>query len=837
MVFAGSARAQVTNYAVVPNTNSGNVSVIDTVNSTTVGTASVGGHPNCSAMTKDGRFAYVTTRDGGTVKKIDLSNATVSRTITVGGTAICVAISPDERTAYVTNWTGPQVQVLDLTTDADTGITIPVGTLPHGLAITPDGTRLYVANLASNTVTAIDTATYAAIATIPVATSPIAVFVRRDGLKVYVAANGAGGKVAKIDVATNTVDTTIAVSPGANALDESMDGQWIYSADYQTGKIDVISTATDAVTTFSIGTALTGVAFTPDGQHAWVMDRTLNRITRLSNLSAPSADANITVGAAPAGLTPFLGPNLIVGPGPLAISGDADLVAGGFGTDYVDFNGGTLQLQGDWTSTRTVSLLMIGGTIDTNGATATLTGGTVGNGWLFKKGSGRLILSGTAQHPSTAVQGGVLQFDGMHIKPITATGLIAGSGTIDSADVFGPGGVAPGGASTTGILTAVGVVTFHTGSTFAVRLNGPTAGTDYDRLVTYGGAVLNDATLNVTLGYMPTGGTTFTILTNASGTFNGLPEGSIVTVSGQTFHLTYHGGSGSDVQLQFDGAPALSSLSNVTRAGSLPPVSVPVSFTVVDDLSMPVMMTATSSNQTLVPNANLGISMVCTTGTLIIMPAIGQSGSTTITLTASDGLHTVQQSFLFTITNAPPTITGLGDHTIDAGASLGPLSFTIGDDLKLPDALVLSATSSNTTLLPNVDLVLGGSGATRTLTATPALGVSGTTQITVSAFDGIQTTTARFNLSVGEPPTYFLAEGSTGSFFDTDILLANPNTIAAPVTLTFYKDDGTTVVQSKTCRPRHARPCTSGTLPDSKPRRFRPRWRRWPRCRWWSNGR
>ena len=30
--------------------------------------------------------------------------------------------------------------------------------------------------------------------------------------------------------------------------------------------------------------------------------------------------------------------------------------------------------------------------------------------------------------------------------------------------------------------------------------------------------------------------------------------------------------------------------------------------------------------------------------------------------------------------------------------------------------------------------------------------------------------------------TYTMAEGATGSFFDTDILLANPNSVAAPVT-------------------------------------------------------
>jgi hypothetical protein len=38
--------------------------------------------------------------------------------------------------------------------------------------------------------------------------------------------------------------------------------------------------------------------------------------------------------------------------------------------------------------------------------------------------------------------------------------------------------------------------------------------------------------------------------------------------------------------------------------------------------------------------------------------------------------------------------------------------------------------------------------------------------------------------------TYYLAEGATGDFFDLDVLVANPNTAAAPVTLSFLTPDG-----------------------------------------------
>jgi autotransporter-associated beta strand protein len=44
------------------------------------------------------------------------------------------------------------------------------------------------------------------------------------------------------------------------------------------------------------------------------------------------------------------------------------------------------------------------------------------------------------------------------------------------------------------------------------------------------------------------------------------------------------------------------------------------------------------------------------------------------------------------------------------------------------------------------------------------------------------------------PPTYYLAEGATGDFFDDDVLIANPNNAEAPVTLTFLREGGATVV-------------------------------------------
>lgn len=50
------------------------------------------------------------------------------------------------------------------------------------------------------------------------------------------------------------------------------------------------------------------------------------------------------------------------------------------------------------------------------------------------------------------------------------------------------------------------------------------------------------------------------------------------------------------------------------------------------------------------------------------------------------------------------------------------------------------------------------------------------------------------------PSYYFLSEGATGSFFDEDLVIANPNTVDAPITLTFLTPDGTPIVQDRRAR-------------------------------------
>jgi len=113
------------------------------------------------------------------------------------------------------------------------------------------------------------------------------------------------------------------------------------------------------------------------------------------------------------------------------------------------------------------------------------------------------------------------------------------------------------------------------------------------------------------------------------------------------------------------------------------------------------------------------------------------------------------QSSSVTVTvqaNTAPTISDIAAQSIYAGGNTGALAFTVGDAQTAASSLTLSGTSSNTTLVPNANIVFGGSGASRTVTVTPASGQSGTATITVTVSDGSLTASDTFVLTVVNAP-------------------------------------------------------------------------------------
>jgi hypothetical protein len=197
-------------------------------------------------------------------------------------------------------------------------------------------------------------------------------------------------------------------------------------------------------------------------------------------------------------------------------------------------------------------------------------------------------------------------------------------------------------------------------------------------------------------------------------------------------------------------APVISDLADrvVNEDNSLGPIE----FT-VDDLETPatgLIVTANSSNPVLVPADHIVLGGSGASRTLILIPATNQAGTATITVVVSDGALTASDTFLLTVNavNDVPTLSDIPDLSINEDTATSAILFTIGDVETPAGSLVVSATSSNPALVPAGNIVLGGTGANRTITLSPATNQSGAATITVTVSDGTSSSSDTFLLNV-----------------------------------------------------------------------------------------
>ncbi|MCX6868233.1 MAG: hypothetical protein NTV46_18905, partial [Verrucomicrobia bacterium] len=113
--------------------------------------------------------------------------------------------------------------------------------------------------------------------------------------------------------------------------------------------------------------------------------------------------------------------------------------------------------------------------------------------------------------------------------------------------------------------------------------------------------------------------------------------------------------------------------------------------------------------------------------------------------------HTIAASFAAT-TNTPPTITTVANQNITTNSATPALAFTVGDSTTPPTDLTVTAASSNTTLIPNANVVLGGSAASRTVQVTPAANLTGASTVTLTVSDGSLIASSSFVVTVTAPP-------------------------------------------------------------------------------------
>ena len=285
---------------------------------------SAGTGPTAVAVNPATNKIYVPNSGSGDVTVIDGLNGNATTQVSAGQGPFAVAVNTTSNKAYVTNSTANSVTVIDGITDTTSNVT--VGTTPEGLAINEVTNTIVVANEGSNNVTVINGITNAPLATVPVGRSPVAVGVNSTENNFYVinqgdndvtvidgdtlqpidlirldvgitwdnpgavvvnpltnrifVANQGGNTVSVIDGASGNVIDKVPTGRSPNALDLNLLTNKIYVTNQTDGTVTVIDGNGDTVSdTVSTGSTPSGVAVNPVTNQVYVSNSGSNNVT------------------------------------------------------------------------------------------------------------------------------------------------------------------------------------------------------------------------------------------------------------------------------------------------------------------------------------------------------------------------------------------------------------------------------------------------------------------------------------------------------------------------------------------------------------------------------
>ena len=299
--------AGASSFAYITNSESNNVSVIDTVTNKVTDTISVGFNPMGVVINPNGTRVYVVNTRSNDVSVIDTSKNTVIATVPVESSPQGVAVSPNGKKVYVANRYSNNVSVID--TSANTVVsTVNTGKYPVGVAVSPDGKKIYVTNYGDNTVSIIDSATKAVVTAASVGRGPKEIAVTPDGTKVYVV-NSDSGSISIIDTATNNVIDTVKIGRAPCGVAVNPNGTKVYvtNKDEYFSTVSVIDTATNTVTAkVPVGSDPKGIAVTPDGTKVYVAISLYNTVSVIDT-ATNTVTATMLVGNSPRASGQFIG--------------------------------------------------------------------------------------------------------------------------------------------------------------------------------------------------------------------------------------------------------------------------------------------------------------------------------------------------------------------------------------------------------------------------------------------------------------------------------------------------------------------------------------------------
>jgi YVTN family beta-propeller protein len=221
------------------------VSVVDTATFKRIGRITVGRGPHNVQVSPDGRFAWVTNNGEKPAERDEGHGMPKGEHEAMAGSG--------------------EVWAIDTATDAVIA-KVPVGSHPAHVVLTPDGRFAYVTNGGQNTVTVIDTDAKRAVATVAVGAYPHGARVSPDGRQAYVA-DLKGGTVSVIDTQTHQPVAKIEVGKGPAQVGFTPHGRLAFVSLSEENSVAVIDPrAQKVLRKLAVGTVPIQLYVTPDSR-------------------------------------------------------------------------------------------------------------------------------------------------------------------------------------------------------------------------------------------------------------------------------------------------------------------------------------------------------------------------------------------------------------------------------------------------------------------------------------------------------------------------------------------------------------------------------------------
>lgn len=208
-------------------------------------------------------------------------------------------------------------------------------------------------------------------------------------------------------------------------------------------------------------------------------------------------------------------------------------------------------------------------------------------------------------------------------------------------------------------------------------------------------------------------------------------------------------------------APAVSAITNTNTQED---TAITIPFTASDPEGSALTYSATTSEPSLLPLANILLGGSGVNRTVRLQPGTNQHGTVNVSVRVSDGSLTTTRSFSLTVTpvNDPPALSPITAQTTASNTPV-VVPVTVFD----PDTALGSVTLAATFGGHAASFVAAGTNNSRTLTVTPPAGFVGSMPVTVVVSDGTASSSNTFQLTVtaptatNQPPVFIVGEPST----------------------------------------------------------------------------